>query len=447
MDTVTMSQKELQRINTLEQIKTKQLTILNGAVILDLSTRQVKRLMKKYRIGGVASLAHQNRGRVSNRRLDPNTVTQTINLCTTKYKGFNPVHALDHLTTEDGISMGIDTLRKIMIANTTYQPQRRKYRKGKHSLRPRMAHAGELVQLDGSPHDWFEGRVNPKTGQTEGILDILAAIDDANGQVKFKMVKHESTLGYFSLVKDYFTTYGKPVAFYSDRHGVFTVNEHDRVLFETKKPKSVEEECEFHETQFGRSMKTLGIKSILAYSPQAKGRVERLMQTLQDRLVSEFRLRNISSMEEANKFLPEFEVMFNRWFGVEASSPINFHRSLTTQENQQLDQILSIQETRTLSNNLTCQFNNQIIQIIPEKSGYYLKHAKIIIHQTMDHKILTTYQNRLLHHQTHLKTLHASATVKQLTQKAKQSSMTFTECLTEASYNGYDTAYQLAPNY
>jgi hypothetical protein len=228
-----------------------------------------------------------------------------------------------------------------------------------HQMRERRACKGELVQIDGSPHDWFEGRA--------ARCVLLVLIDDASGQLLgLKFVEQESFHSYVEVLKVYLQEHGKPVAFYSDKHGIFRVNI----------PNSGSGD---NLTQFGRAMKELDIEIICANTPQAKGRVERVNQTLQDRLVKEMRLRGISSWEEGNAYLPEFMADFNRRFAVPARSHNDAHRQLTAQENLQLQHILAWQEPRVLSKNLTIQFKKVVYQIQTSRPSYALRNAQVTV--------------------------------------------------------------------
>ena len=243
-----------------------------------------------------------------------------------------------------------------MIAEGLWKP--RKARKAVvHQMRERRACFGELVQIDGSPHDWFEGRAP--------ACSLLVFIDDATGKlVQLSFVQSESFFSYAQAARAYFERHGKPAAFYSDKHGIFRVNQ----------PASGKTEAL---TQFGRAMQQLDIQIICAHTPQAKGRVERANQTLQDRLPKEMRLRNISSWKDGNAYLPEFIADFNARFAVQPRSGLDTHRLLTDQDD--LDQILTWQETRTLSKNLTLQFRKVVYQIQTERPTYALRHAAVTV--------------------------------------------------------------------
>jgi hypothetical protein len=242
-------------------------------------------------------------------------------------------------------------------------------------MRERRACFGELVQIDGSDHDWFEGR-GPR-------CSLLVLMDDATGQLmELWFVAHESFFGYCEAVRHYFERCGKPVAFYSDKHGIFRVNNEQTVGLGSGM------------TQFGRAMQELDIQIICANSPQAKGRVERANQTLQDRLVKELRLRGISDMDSANAYLPEFREDFNRRFAVAPRSTHDAHRPLLKTEN--LEVILTRQKTGLLSKNLTVQANKIIYQIQSDRPDYTLRHAQVTVCENAKGEVTILYQNQPL---------------------------------------------------
>jgi hypothetical protein len=242
-------------------------------------------------------------------------------------------------------------------------------------MRERRACLGELVQIDGSDHDWFEGR-GPR-------CTLLVYIDDATGQLlELWFVPHESFFGYCEASRHYFERYGKPVAFYSDKHGIFRVNQEQTTGLGSGL------------TQFGRAMQDLEIQILCASTPQAKGRVERANQTLQDRLVKELRLQGISDMETGNAYLPEFRQDFNRRFAVQPRSHHDAHRPLLKTEN--LDLILTHQKTGTLSKNLTVQYHKVIYQIQTHRPDYTLRNAQVTVCENAKGEITILYKDKPL---------------------------------------------------
>lgn len=360
-----MSTKELNRIEVLEKLKRKEMTQQRAGEILDLSTRQIKRLVKKYAKQGSAGLAHKGRGKTSNNKLDQKVLDRATDLIRKNYSDFKPTFAHEKLVENHGFDFSVERLRQEMIREKLWQPKVRKRIKT-HQSRQRRACFGELVQMDGSPHDWFEGRAP--------WCNLNVAIDDAASGFMLEFSSSETTLDYFSLLEKYFTKHGLPLAFYTDRHSIFHVS---KPTNEYSKPKANDSDEGL--TQFGRAMKELGVELILANSPQAKGRVEKINFTLQDRLVKELRLRNISSIKEANKYLSEFSQDYMAKFSVEPRSSIDMHRQLP--KGMDLSKILCLKDQRTLSKNITCQHQGITYQIQTNRSTLALRGMRITIRQ------------------------------------------------------------------
>lgn len=441
-----MSNQEANRLQIMEKLKRKELTQKETAALLSVTGRQVRRILRRYLKEGAVGLTHKGRGKPSNRRVSPEEVAAAIErLKTPLYAGFAPTFAHEQLVKNHLITFGVDTLRHLMTENNVWMPK--KVRPViVHQLRERMPHYGDMVQLDGSPHDWFEGRIDPETGVAVGECSLHLMIDDATNNLKLRLAKEENTLDYFRLMYRYLTEEGKPLRTYSDKHSIFTVNWHEHELATHRTP-SRQGDGEEAKTQFERAMEILCIQMILANSPQAKGRAENANGTLQDRLVKEMRLRNICSLKAANDYLPTFEKDFNQKFGVSPKNSINTHRPLTTFEREHLMEILSLKTTRVLSKNLTCQLNNVIYQIEAKRSGYTLRHAQVNICQTMTGKTIITHQNQRLSYQTiTLRPKQHTLTTKQLSTMARQEETakphSFWESWAENSWNTYDPAYQ-----
>ena len=381
---LTMSANELSRLEVMQGLEDRRLKQKEAAEILGVSVRQIKRLLSKYRKDGASGLVSQRRGKASNNQLSAEVKQKGLDLLKGKYRGFGPTLAREKLVEVDGLRISDESVRQIMLVEGLWKA--RKVRKiTVHQMRERRACFGELVQIDGSPHAWFEERGPAST--------LLVAIDDATGQlVGLLFVEHESFHSYACLVKAYFERYGKPVAFYSDKHGIFRVNQASVSAGEAL-------------TQFGRAMQDLEIQILCANTPQAKGRVERANQTLQDRLVKEMRLRGISTMEQGNAYLPEFIVDFNQRFSVPARSQHDAHRPLTRLEN--LAQILSWQESRSVSKNLTLQFKKVVYQIQTKRPSYALRNAQVTVCEDAAGQITILYKTKpleftIFHKQAHL---------------------------------------------
>jgi transposase len=370
---VTMSGNELSRLEVMQRLEEKRLKQKEAAEMLGLTVRQIKRLVSKYRKQGAGGLVSQRRGKPSNNQLKAEEKQKGLDLLKGKYQGFGPTLAHEKLVEVEGIKIGKESTRQLMIGEGLWKA--RKERKVTvHQMRERRACFGELVQIDGSPHAWFEER--------GAACNLLVAIDDATGKlVGLLFAEHESFHSYASLAKTYFERYGKPAAFYSDKHGIFRVNQPGVGVSEAV-------------TQFGRAMQELDIQIICANTPQAKGRVERANQTLQDRLVKEMRLRGISSMEQGNAYLPEFIEDFNQRFCVPPRSTHDAHRPLTHLEN--LAHILTWQETRVLSKNLTVQFKKVVYQIKTDRPSYALRNAQITVCENAAGQVAILYKSKPL---------------------------------------------------
>jgi len=368
-----MSAKELNRLEMMQKLEEKRIRQKEAARILGVSIRQVKRSLKSYRREGAQSLVSKRRGQPSNNRLSKEMCQKTLGLLKSKYEGFGATLACEKLVEVEGLRISKERLRQLMIAKDLWKP--RKARKAVvHQMRERRACFGELVQIDGSTHDWFEGRAP--------ACSLLVFIDDATGKLgQLLFVESESFFSYAQAARAYFERHGKPVAFYSDKHGIFRVNQ----------PASGKTEAL---TQFGRAMQQLEIQIICAHTPQAKGRVERVIQTLQDRLPKEMRLRNISSWKAGNAYLSEFIPDFNSRFAVQPRSDLNAHRPLTDQDN--LGQILTWQEARTLSKNLTIQFRKVVYQIQTKRPTYTMPHTTVTVCLDAQENITILYKDKPL---------------------------------------------------
>ena len=370
---LTMSAKELSRIEIIQKLSEKRLTQTEAGEILGLSVRQVKRLLKAYRQTGANGLISKRRGKPSPNQIKAEVKQKVLDLLKGKYHGFGPTLACEKMVEVDELPISKESVRQLMIVEGLWKA--RKARKGvTHQMRERRACYGELVQIDGSPYAWFEER-GPS-------CNLLVTIDDATGKLGgLLFVEQESFHTYAQLVKVYLACHGKPVAFYSDKHSIFRVNQAS-----VGKTEGL--------TQFGRAMQELDIEILCANTPQAKGRVERANQTLQDRLVKELRLRGISSMQQGNAFLPEFILDFNRRFAVPPRSTHDAHRPLLPSEN--LAHILTWQEPRTLSKNLTLQFKNVVYQIQTDRPTYALRNARVTVCEDANGQVTLFYKAKPL---------------------------------------------------
>ncbi len=365
-----MSNKELDRVHVIKQLSVKQITQKKAAEMLNLkSERQIRNLLSKYKCCGAKGLISKKRGKSSNRSFDVKFRSQVLALVCEKYPDFGPTFAQEKLFEYHQIKISEETLRKWMIEAGLWLP--RKKRSCVHPLRPRREFFGELIQIDGSHHYWFEDRGDKCV--------LIVFIDDATSKItSLFFCKTECLNGYFSALKAHLLKYGRPLGLYSDRHAIFGGSD------------------KIHHAQFIRALNELGIESVLAGSPQAKGRVERVNQTLQDRLVKEMRLRNICSIEDANNYLPEFIKEFNDKFSKEPRGQIDTHRPLDS--DYDLERILTRCEIRTLSKDLSFSFYNTTYQILDTTMVNRLKNKKIEVRQKDEDKIRIFYGKRELNY-------------------------------------------------
>lgn len=329
-----MSDKEIQRLAVLQDVRDQRITQVRAAEILNLSTRQITRLLCKFNQDGISGLVHASRGQPGHRRHDEVMKSKCLSIISEHLLGFGPTLAHEKLASMFDLNIPVETVRRWMTANDLWIP-RAKRQKRPYQPRYNRDCFGELIQIDGSYHDWFEGRA--------GKCCLLVYIDDATGKLlHLRFCQAETTFDYMLSTRAYIEQYGKPVAFYSDKHSVFRVNQKSSQNSQI--------------TQFGRILNELNIDIIFANSPQAKGRVERANRTLQDRLIKEMRLENISSIEEANTWLPCFIEQFNQKFGKCARNSKNLHRPLT-ESKAELDDIFTWQEPRKVTKSLTITYD------------------------------------------------------------------------------------------
>lgn len=367
---ITMNKKEILRLQVMEKLNARMLGQSEASNLLKISCRQIRKLLKAYKLQGAKGLTSKKRGMPSNNRICEKTKQDVLAITKKKYIDFGPTFLREKLLENHNISVSKETLRKWLIAENVWSAKRCKKARI-HQMRERRDCFGELIQIDGSPHDWFEGR--------RGKCCLLVFIDDATSKlVNLQFEEVETTAGYFRIAKEYVTKYGLPMAFYSDKHSIFRVNM---------------PYCE-GTTQFGRAAQELGIEIICANTPQAKGRVERANGILQDRLVKEMRLRGISDIETANAYLPEFIEQYNKKFAVEPKSSADAHVKLNSNEN--LDLIFCFKEKRKLSKNLELSYHNDLYQIKTESKGYRLRHAKVTVCEDLEGKITIIYKGKKL---------------------------------------------------
>lgn len=393
---LTMSEQEVERVGLIRQVTEGRLTQVEAGKRLDLTTRQIRRLVRAYERKGAAGLISKKRGKPGNRHHTCETKEKVKKFVEQYYVDFGPTFAAEKLEERHHLIVNRETLRQWMSQWGLWSAKNSEKKLAVHQMRERRPCFGELVQIDGSHHDWFEGRAEK--------CCALVFIDDATSRLLgLRFEAQETTAGYFKLVRAHIESHGKPVAYYSDKFGVFRVNHAN---------------CYDSETQFGRAMRELGIGSICANSPQAKGRVEKANRTLQDRLIKEMRLRKIDTMEEANNYALEFIEFWNKRFAVEPKSLVDAHRPNLLDSNK-LDLIFSYQDKRILSKNLECSFDKTIYQIKTELKGYRLRHAKVTICKDTVGSVKIIYKGKILDYTCYKKQRHSGEIVntKQLEKK------------------------------
>lgn len=336
METYCMSNKQINQLEIIKQIEAKKISQKYGAEILALSTRQLRRKLQRYKAEGINSLQHKSKGRSSSNKLDLTVENEIIKIVSEKYLDYGPTLIAERLTEKHNINVDHETVRRILIKHDLWKVQTKRKKK-MHVWRERKHCEGEMVQADGSRHQWL----------TEDYVDLLSIIDDATGKIYIKFAS-ESVVGFSAFFREFIEENGIPQRFYCDKGKVFKVN----------KQKSSTNAI----TQFERMLKELNVKQIHAQSPQAKGRVERLFRTLQDRLLKELRENNIKTIEDANKYVKEsnFIKRFNDKFSIEAKSEAIVYQSAN---NFDLKSIFCKKYYRTISNDYTIQFKQNWYQL------------------------------------------------------------------------------------
>jgi hypothetical protein len=359
MNYITMNQKEREQAKLFAQVEERIITQAEAAARLRLSERWVRKKIKRYRELNDFGLVHKSRGKTSPKRWDPEQERLLVDLLKGEWHGFGPTFAAEKLEELHGIKVSREVVRKVMIRENLWQPKQR----GKHrKRRERKPMLGMMVQLDGSPHDWFEGRAAPCT--------LLVFIDDATSKILWlEFAKSESVESLMQATKNYVQKHGIPQSFYTDHGSVFHVN--------------LNNQENIKKTQWERACDDLNIKVNHAHSPQAKGRVERCHQTMQDRLDKEMRLAKISSIEEANEYLrtSNFIEKHNAKYAVLATQKGNAHADAKSYD---LDDIFSIKETRILANDFTITFNKRIFQLHGQQKTILRPKNEIVVKTHLD---------------------------------------------------------------
>ncbi|HEY8678509.1 MAG TPA: ISNCY family transposase [Candidatus Dormibacteraeota bacterium] len=379
-DSITMTRAEQRRLMILNQVAAGALVNAEGASLLGLSVRQLQRLRAGYRQTGGAALTHGNRGRRPMNALEAGVVNRVVELATTKYVGFNQHHLTEMLAEHEGLTLSRPSVHRILKAAGVAAPRKR--RPPRHRRRrDRYPRPGMLLQIDGSRHDWLEGR-GP-------WLSLVGGIDDATGLVPWAGFRdQEDAQGYFELLRAVVRRYGIPLAVYSDRHGIFFKTKDQRLTLEEELTARREP------TQFGRLLEELGIELILARTPQAKGRVERLWGTFQDRLASELRLAGATCAAEADQVLAHYLPRHNRRFTVLPNDPLPAW--LPWPKGQRLDDVFCFKYRRVVANDHTVRLRSQVIDIPPNRQRLSFAKVEVELHERFDGTLRVYYQGSCL---------------------------------------------------
>ncbi len=369
--TLKLSYQEIDRLDVIKSLESKHISQQTAAKKLGLSTRQVRRLQKTFRKDGVSGLISKHLGKKSNNQLSAEFKAEVAKLIREKYHDFGPTLAHEKLTEKHAKKLSVESIRHIMIAEGLWKAKQKRKEKPIFQHRQRRERFGELIQIDGSPHDWFEGR--------GAYCTLIVFIDDATSKLTaLRFSPTETTQAYMEVTKAHLQRYGRPAAMYSDRHAIFRVNQP-----EAKSGNGL--------TQFGRALNTLDIEAIHAHTPQAKGRVERANKTLQDRLIKEMRLRKINNIEAANPFLPAFIEEYNRRFAKPAKNEQSAHRKVLHND-REIDLILSLHSQRKLSKNLELSYQKSIYQIQGKK--HRLKQKQVTLCDRFSDEVVILHEGK-----------------------------------------------------
>lgn len=373
-DIIMMRWKEAERLKIIHKVIGKEMTQIEGGKFLRLCERQIRRIVKAVRLKGARGVVHGNRGRPSARKMAEEEEERIGRLVEERYGDFGPTLASEKLLEREGIRVSREKLRQVMITRGLWQVRRR--RREVHQWRERKAHFGELVQMDGSHHDWLEGR-GPK-------IVFMSYVDDATGHVFGRFYDYEGVWPAMDSFRRYILRYGLPLSIYFDKHSTYKTS---------RQPDTEELLCgERAKTQFERAIWELEVNVIHAHSPQAKGRIERTFGTLQDRLVKEMRLTSISSKEEANRFLERYLPLYNKRFAKEAVKPSDFHKPVP--KRMRLEEIFCLKGMRMINNGYIIKWRGRMFAI--EKPSIGMRRQKVEIMEHFDGKIDFRFNGRYL---------------------------------------------------
>ena len=377
MDTIqliTMTKKEARRYDVIKNLIAGKLDGSEAAIVLDLSVRQIKRIKKKVIAQKIKGVIHGNRGKVSHNQADPTMTAKAVKLLNDIYHDFNPLLAQEHLRDDHDINFSSEKVRQLMINEKLWKARKKGQAKPKHSWRDRKENYGEMQQFDGSYHDWFEGRNAVEVGLEQCLL---LAVDDATGKPTQAMfAPNEGVEAVFQFWKAYVAELGLPLSIYLDKFSTYKVNHKNAV------------DNQELMTQYERAMKQLGVRVIHANTPQAKGRIEKMNDTFQRRLVKEMRLAKINTIAGANIFLREvFIPQISKQFAVEPKKSADLHRKLSDKQIKELDSIMSIQSERAIQNDYTIRFKSSYFQLEETQPVTVYKKDRVTIEERLSGEI------------------------------------------------------------
>ena len=376
---ISMSKKELSKYEIINNLIAGKINGTDASKQIGVTVRHVKRLKLEVNKYGAEGLVHKSRGQIGNRKLDVKIFKKAEKLLKEKYYDFGPTFASEKLDEIDKIKINKETIRSIMTELKLWKPKPKKKSDKWHVWRARKDNFGEMQQFDGSYHIWF--------GNEESCL--LLSVDDATGRITYaKFDINESTIAVFKFWMEYFLKNGLPLSIYLDKFSTYKINHKNA----TDNKNMI--------TQFQRAMNQVGVKPIVAHSPQAKGRVERMNGTLQDRLVKELKLAGITDIKKANEFLQEYIPKFNAKFAVVPKRKSDLHKTVGKQTKEKLPQIFSIQDQRKVNNDYTVMFKNNFFQLDRKQTTTVYKKDTIIVEEHLDETIKLRLRDSYLNYKT-----------------------------------------------
>lgn len=374
-----MTSKELLRYDIVKKLIIGAINGTQAALQINLSIRQIKRLKARVKKQGAKGVIHASRGKEGNRKINNKIIEEIRKIIKDKYNDFGPTFAQEKLEEIHNIKIGVETLRQIMIRGELWKSKPRRNSKKRHNWRARKEYFGQMEQFDGCYHKWLEDKF--------GECCLLLSVDDASGEITYaKFDINESVKAVFKFWLEYFGKNGLPVSIYLDKFSAYKVNHKNAV------------DNKDLITQFQRAMNQVGIEPITAHSPEAKGRVERMFDTLQDRLVKELRLAGISTIKEANRFLEAYIPKFNAKFAVAPQKKRDLHRPINRQLKEKLPQIFSVQSERVVHNDYTIMFKKQYFQLDETQPTTVYKKDMVIVEEHLDDSVKINLKGHYLNY-------------------------------------------------